>query len=116
MVTVVRSPIAGQPRKNRKLFFKTESLKGCTRSAFDALRLLPPVYNALPSGSIPTDTGALATVITCSANARAVGLLPPVPDPQGEMPTIGAPPAFAINSAVPFDFDPTKPIDPGRAT
>jgi hypothetical protein len=72
------------------------------------------LYNALPSASIPTDVGALSTVLTCSANARAVGLLPPVPDPQGEMPTIGPPPAFALNSAVPFDFDPTNGIDAGK--
>ena len=70
------------------------------------------LYNALPSNSVPTDVGALSTIIVPSANARALGLLPAVANPTAEMPTLGPPPAFALNSAAPFDFDPTDGIDP----
>jgi len=69
------------------------------------------VYNALPRGSIPTDLGNTTTMTGPSANARALGLLDPVADPDGKEKSLGSPPEVAFNSNFQFDFDPSNGID-----
>jgi hypothetical protein len=78
-------------------------------AATDAQQLA--IYNALPSGSIPTDLGATTTMTGPSANARALGLLDPVADPDGREKDLGSPPEVAFNSNYKFDFDPSDGID-----
>jgi hypothetical protein len=46
-----------------------------------------------------------------SANARALGLLDPVADPDGKEKNLGSPPEVAFNSNFQFDFDPGNGID-----
>jgi hypothetical protein len=67
-----------------------------------------PVYQALPTVSVPTDLGPIASITTPSSTFRAVGLLPASADPNGTTPSIG------FNSAFPYDFDPSDGIDAGR--
>ena len=69
------------------------------------------VYNLLPVGSIPTDLGNTTTMQGPSANARVLGLLDPVADPDGKEKYLGNPPAVAFNSNYSFDFDPGDGID-----
>jgi hypothetical protein len=66
------------------------------------------VYNALPTGSVPTDTGNIDTVFIASPLMRALGLLPPVAS-DSEM-GIGPVPRIGFNSAFGFDFDPSNGI------
>jgi hypothetical protein len=69
------------------------------------------IYNALPAGSIPTDLGPTTTMTGASANARAIGLLDPIADPDGREKSLGSPPEVAFNSKYNFDFDPSDGID-----
>lgn len=69
------------------------------------------IYNALPTGAIPTDLGNTTTMTGPSANARALGLLDPVADPDGKEKYLGSPPEVAFNSNYKFDFDPGDGID-----
>jgi hypothetical protein len=68
-------------------------------------------FNALPTGTIPTDIGGTANVREPSPVLRALGLLPAVADPAGENNSLGGPPAIGFNSAFPFDFNPNDGVD-----
>lgn len=72
------------------------------------------VYNALPQGQVPTDLGPTAAVFAPSAVFRALGLISPVADPDGERSRFGDPPSIGFNSNVPFDFNPDDGIDPDK--
>ncbi len=72
------------------------------------------LYNSLPPAQLPTDLGAATGMIYHVAAMRALGLLPPVADPDAERATLGSPPAIAFNSAASFDFDPSDGIKPKR--
>lgn len=50
------------------------------------------LYNSLPAGTVPTDSGNTAIVVVPSAVFRALGLLPPVADPDEEGSQLGFPP------------------------
>ena len=80
------------------------SLRASLVSAFPG----SPLYQALPSGSVPTDLGPITSITTASSTFRIIGLLPAAADPNGVVPSIG------FNSAFPYDFDPTDGIDAGR--
>ncbi|MDQ6891698.1 MAG: NF038122 family metalloprotease [Acidobacteriota bacterium] len=80
------------------------SLRSALISSFPA----SPVYQALPTVSVPTDLGPVASITTPSSTFRVVGLLPAAADPNGTVPSIG------FNSAFPYDFDPSDGIDAGR--
>lgn len=69
-------------------------------------------YNALPVDTVPTDLGNTATMKAPSANARAIGLLDPVADPDGREKSLGKPPAIGFNSKYGFDYDPSDGISP----
>ncbi|MGH9855947.1 MAG: NF038122 family metalloprotease, partial [Blastocatellia bacterium] len=70
------------------------------------------IYNALPAEQLPTDLGAATTMTYHVAAMRALGLLPPVADPERE--NLGLPPTIAFNSNTDFDFDPSDGIRPKR--
>lgn len=72
------------------------------------------IYDSLPVGSIPTDLGNTTTMTGPSANARALGLLDPVADPEGREKSLGSPPEVAFNSNYKFDFNPDDGIDPDK--
>jgi hypothetical protein len=72
------------------------------------------LYNALPVASVPTDLGATVTIFSASAPLRAIGLIQPVADPDGEKADFGDPPSIGFNSAINFDFDASNGIDPGK--
>ena len=72
------------------------------------------LYNALPSGAVPTDLGGTAAMLAPSAVFRALGLIAPIANPATEAATLGPPPAIGFNSAFQFDFDPSDGIDPGK--
>ncbi len=78
------------------------------RSALISSFPLSPVYQALPTVSVPTDLGPVVSITTPSSTFRVVGLLPAAADPNGSVPSIG------FNSAFPFDFDSSDGIDAGR--
>ena len=80
------------------------SLRSALISSFPS----SPVYQALPTVSVPTDLGPVASITTPSSTYRVVGLLSASADPNGPVPSIG------FNSAFPYDFDPTDGIDAGR--
>ncbi|HKP11845.1 MAG TPA: NF038122 family metalloprotease, partial [Blastocatellia bacterium] len=69
------------------------------------------LYNSLPAKSVPTDRGASQGLAATSATLRALGLLDPIADPEGESQDFGMPPAIAINSKFGFDFDPADGIE-----
>jgi hypothetical protein len=69
------------------------------------------VFNSLPTGSLPTDIGATTNLRGTSANARALGLLDAVADPEGTEKSLGQPPSIGFNSSFNFDYDPTDGID-----
>lgn len=71
------------------------------------------LYHALPAEQLPTDLGATTGMIWHVAARRALGLLPPVADPEHE--NLGPPPAIAFNSAINYDFDPSDGIRPKRS-
>jgi hypothetical protein len=72
------------------------------------------LYSQFPAGSITTDIGQTDIMISPSADFRALGLIDPVADPQGELPFFGPPPAIGFNSGFPLDFDPSNGIDPDK--
>lgn len=73
------------------------------------------LYGALPPTIVPTDTGNTTLVWATSANLRALGLMNPVANPDGEPSGAwGTPPAVAFNSAFQYDFDPSDGIDPTK--
>src|SRR5262245_24551128 len=70
------------------------------------------LYNALPAEQLPTDLGAATSMTYHVPTMRALGLLPPVADPERE--NLGPSPRIAFNSAINFDFDPSDGIEPKR--
>ncbi|QQS48409.1 MAG: NF038122 family metalloprotease [Acidobacteriota bacterium] len=72
------------------------------------------LYNSLPADQLPTDLGAATGMVYHIAPMRALGLFPPVADPDGEMESLGMPPSIGFNSAIEFDFDPSDGIKPTR--
>lgn len=81
---------------------RTALLAGASSTAETAL------YNALPTGQLPTDQGNLTDVFSASPVFRALGLLSANANPDTEQ--LGDPPRIAFNSAVSFDFDPSNGI------
>src|SRR5262249_35491488 len=69
------------------------------------------LYNALPTSTVPTDIGNAPGVFGPSALFRALGILNPVADPDGERADLGDPPSIGFNSAYKYDFDPSDGID-----
>ncbi len=72
------------------------------------------ICNSLPVGTIPTDIGATTAMRVPSANARALGLIDAVADPDGREQSLGKPPSVGFNSSQKFDFDPSDGIDPDK--
>ncbi len=72
------------------------------------------LYNSLPEAQLPTDLGATTGMIFHVPAMRALGLFPPVPDPDAELETLGLPPAIAFNSAESYDFDQRDGIKPKK--
>ncbi|HQR36614.1 MAG TPA: NF038122 family metalloprotease [Blastocatellia bacterium] len=72
------------------------------------------LYNALPQGQLPTDIGTTTGIFNPTSVFRAVGILNPVANPDGESQQFGPPPSIGFNSAFQFDFDPDNGIDPGK--
>ena len=72
------------------------------------------IYNALPSGSVPTDLGNSTSIFTPTASYRALGIIPPVATPETEPTAWGPPPSIGFNSNFAFDFDPSNGIDPDK--
>ena len=72
------------------------------------------LYNALPQGQLPTDIGATTAIFNPTSVFRAVGILNPVANPDGERQQFGPPPSIGFNSAFQFDFNPDNGIDPGK--
>ncbi len=71
-----------------------------------------PLYNSLPTSSLPTNQGGATAITVAQTIARAIGLLPATaPDPGTGDNT--ARPRIGFNSAFPFDFNPNDGIDPG---
>ena len=71
------------------------------------------LHSALPATSVPTDLGGVNSIDAPSANFRALGILPAVADPAGDLASLGPPPNTGFNSAFNFDFDPSDGIDSG---
>jgi uncharacterized protein (TIGR03437 family) len=71
------------------------------------------LYNALPSGTVPTDIGSTAAMLAPSSLFRALGFINAVANPDTET-QFGSPPSIGFNSAVSFDFDPSDGIDAGK--
>ena len=67
-------------------------------------------YDLLPQGSVPTNLGSTTYILAPSATWRALGLISPVADPDGEKQDLGSPPAIGFNSKWDFDFDPSDGI------
>jgi CSLREA domain-containing protein len=67
------------------------------------------VYDALPQEQVPTDLGQTSKVIAPSPVFRALGLMPPVANPEAEQP-----PSIGFNSNKSFDFNPDDGIDPNK--
>jgi phosphotransferase system IIB component len=67
---------------------------------------------ALPTGSVPSDIGAIPTVLGASPLLRALGALPA--DATNDSVTPGQPPRIAFNSAFNFDLDPSDGITGNR--
>ncbi|MCI0389369.1 MAG: NF038122 family metalloprotease [Acidobacteria bacterium] len=70
------------------------------------------LYKSLPPAQLPTDLGATTEMIFHGPAMRALGLFPPVADPDAEMARLGPPPRIGFNSAIIFDFDPSDGIKP----
>ena len=70
------------------------------------------IFNALPVGALPTDSGPTSLIVSPSAIFRVLGFLDPVADPTKEPASqFGNPPSIGFNSAFTFDFDPSDGID-----
>jgi hypothetical protein len=67
---------------------------------------------ALPTTSVPSDIGAIPTILGASPLLRALGALPP--DAASDTTTPGTPPQIAFNSAFNFDLDPSDGITGNR--
>lgn len=67
---------------------------------------------ALPTTSVPTDIGAVPTVLGASPLLRALGAIGP--DAANDPPNYGSPPKIAFNSAFNFDLDPADGITGNR--
>ncbi len=72
------------------------------------------LYNALPPEAVPVDVGASAGLMASSATLRALDLISPVADPDGELSDFGLPPSIGFNSKFKFDFDISDGIDPDK--
>ncbi|MGH9840847.1 MAG: NF038122 family metalloprotease [Blastocatellia bacterium] len=72
------------------------------------------LYNSLPTAQLPTDLGAATAMIYYIPAMRALGLFPPVADPDADPKNWGLPPGIAFNSAGNYDFDPSDGIKPKR--
>jgi hypothetical protein len=72
------------------------------------------ICKSLPVGTIPTDIGSTSAMRVPSANARALGLIDAVADPDGRERSMGKPPSVGFNSRQQFDFDPSDGIDPDK--
>jgi subtilisin-like proprotein convertase family protein len=75
------------------------------------------LYSALPEGSVPTELSSNAfkslTVRMSQANARALGFVPDIADPNA-IPLGGADAGIGFNSAFAFDFDPSDGVDANK--
>jgi hypothetical protein len=69
------------------------------------------LYNALPTGTVPTDIGETTVLFTTTPVHRALGFMNAVGDPDAELRDFGPPPAIGFNSNFTFDFDPSNGID-----
>jgi phosphotransferase system IIB component len=67
---------------------------------------------ALPTTTVPSDIGAIPTILGASPLLRALGALPA--DAQTDVTTPGQPPRIAFNSAFNFDLDPNDGITGNR--
>jgi len=67
---------------------------------------------SLPTGTVPSDIGAIPTVLGASPLLRALGALPA--DATTDTMTPGNPPRIAFNSAFNFDLDPSDGITGNR--
>ncbi|MGH9850823.1 MAG: NF038122 family metalloprotease, partial [Blastocatellia bacterium] len=72
------------------------------------------LYNSLPQSQLPTDIGATTAMLGPAAVFRALGIINPVANPEGEREQLGPPPSVGFNSAHQFDFDPSDGIEPGK--
>ena len=78
------------------------------RSALVSKALEPDarsLYDSLPPREVLTDVGTSAGIAAPSATLRALDLLSPIADLDGEASSFGLPPAIGINSMFKFDFD-----------
>lgn len=71
--------------------------------------------NALPTTGVMSDVVPVAGIVAPTANLRALGLLNPVADIEGEKERLGNPPRIAFNSTIKWDLDPSNGIDSDRA-
>lgn len=69
------------------------------------------ILSALPVNTLPTDLGATPNTAASSPVFRALGLIPAVADPTGELTNFGPPPSIGFNSNFTFDFDPSDGVD-----
>ena len=72
------------------------------------------LFNSLPAKSVPTDRGDSTGIAASSATLRALELINPTADTDGELSTFGMPPAIGLNSKFSFDFDPGDGIAPDK--
>ena len=89
------------------------SIYGDVRAALVAnmtTSLQSSTYDLLPQTSVPTNLGNTTYILAPSATWRALGLINPVADPDGEKQDLGSPPAIGFNSKWDFDFDPSDAI------
>jgi hypothetical protein len=75
------------------------------------------LYNALPAATVPTELSNKAfkslTVRFSRANARALGFVPDIADPDA-IPLGAGDAAIGFNSAFSFDFDPSNGVDSNK--
>jgi hypothetical protein len=89
------------------------SIYGDVRAALVAnmtTSLQSSTYDLLPQASVPTNLGSTTYILAPSATWRALGLINPVANPDGEKQDLGSPPAIGFNSKWDFDFDPSDSI------
>ena len=72
------------------------------------------LYGSLPLGLVPTDKGEYRGLVASSATLRALDLINPAADADGEMSDFGMPPAIGFNSKSKLDFNPDDGIDPDK--
>ena len=71
------------------------------------------LYNALPTGLLPTDQGETNRLTAPSALLRAIGEISADASPNAET-NFGPPPSIGFNSFFSFDFDPSNGIETGK--